>query len=420
MDTPEDKPRSAFMRFIHRFFIGPLRFAATKVLLSLFAIAFVGRVTLWIVGPPAYKVYIVGDFQNSPKHVSIRKGFNPDRSLNKDIDGCKVEIEYVDDKGNLEEARRVAAMIRDEDDALLVVGHMRSTNTKQALGVYMLEEPPIPVILTAETNPDLAPAPELHDLDYPVVRLSASDKVQARNAVDFAVRSKARSFWVMEGAVNPVYAEYLAREFRNEVQRRQGEVLLLTSRLTLPPAEVLRKLNMDCLFFAGAWQDALVAVRQVRKLNGGILPRLVLLSDAAVEQDLIAQGGRDVEGVHLMHPARAAQAGGADITNLYELFGRDARLMVERLIDEADARFVERRRRLHPFDYLLKRVLALHRVADAREVLNEAIRSLPKLSRDQQGTEEFTYRSDSGLSNTNQRFHVWQVTQGRFTDVPEE
>jgi len=285
--------------------VGPLRFTVSRVMVTLFSIIVLARIATWVVGPPSYRVYIIGDFTNTPKHGSVRKGFNPDKSFSQTIDGCSVTVAAKDDKGSEKLALEIAQDLVARSDTLLVVGHMRSTMTRAALPEYLRREPPIPVILTLETNPDLAPAPDPRELDYPVVRLSATDTAQARQAAAFALGRGAKTFWIIQDPFNPVYSKFLADEFKQVIHRSQAKVLLWT--LTEPPREIVGALNVDCLFFAGYWSNGLIAVRQARKFPGQA-PRLFLLSEASVEPDLLTAGGGDVEGVHLIHQPLRHQA----------------------------------------------------------------------------------------------------------------
>ncbi len=62
------------------------------------------------------------------------------------------------------------------------VGHVLSSTTKAALPIYMKTDPQIPVILTTETNPQILPARDDPDQEFPVFRLSPTDDDQALRA----------------------------------------------------------------------------------------------------------------------------------------------------------------------------------------------------------------------------------------------
>lgn len=417
-ESEKTTPTPRLSGFLRKFIASPLRFAAMAVLMSLFSTVFVGRVTNAIIGKPTYKVWVVGDFTNSGKHRAIRDGFDPDRGSRTKIDDCDIEFHVWDDKGDLSRAGGISQDLAGRNDTLLVVGHMRSTNTKEALKAYLHADPPIPVILTTETNPDLAPPRQAAGERHPLIRLSATDKAQARDAAKFAL-DKAESFWVVEDTSNPVYSHGLALEFIRNVQEseKKGRVLLWSTTLTTPSVDTIREMKPQCIFFAGLWSNALILIRQVNAMNLQNGRRFFILSDASVEQDLIRYGGNEeLANVYLMHPMRASELPRPD--EAYTCYGQAARKLVDQLINEVADGFEDSRRRDHLPGHILKRAIGIHRVGDGREVLQKVIMDYPRLEKPIDGTDDFTYRPELGLSETNKTFKVWKVAGGRFADGP--
>ena len=432
---------STLRDFIRKLVATPLRKAVTTVLLTLFSSfvitrLIVARITDGITGPASYTVWVVGDFENTRKHRSIRDGFRPRESLKAKIDGRAVTVEERADTGDPKAIRDIAMRLAERRDTLLVVGHMRSTATKEALAVYLNQVPPIPVILTTETNPDLAPPHRPGDPNYPLVRLSATDRAQARDAVVFALAKGKRSFWVVEDTFNPVYSHYLAVEFIRNVQQAHregnGQVSVWSTNLTPPSVETIRKTEVDCVLFAGLWSNALITIRQMKAIGGPANSRpIFVLSDASAEQDLILRRSKDSaeeavvreevgEDVYVMQPANAKQFEPQG----HGLYGKDARLMVETLVSKAAAEFDAYRRGHHPLDHVFKRVLDIHRVYDARQVLHHVIdRDLFRMDAVEGGEKDtrldlgYTYPSSDEYSISNTKFRVWQVKGKRFEDA---
>jgi len=159
------------------------------------------------------------------------------------FEGAALTVAQEDDRGDPTRARQIAEKIARQPDTLMVIGHASSGQSKEALPIYLDARPPIPVILTTETNPDLVPAKIKVHKFRPVFRLVPTDKVQAKVAADFIERqadaSDKKSIWVVQdlsGIGNHVYSSYLADEFVKDVHNRHAQVVLWSSNLT-PPAQ---------------------------------------------------------------------------------------------------------------------------------------------------------------------------------------
>ncbi len=167
-----------------------------------------------LAGPSAYVVYLVGDFSD-PTLANLRAGFEKSK---KDLQINHVNISFVALDAKASEAKVVSARLAEQNDTLMVAGHLNTTPSADALPNYLRAHPPIPVVLPIETNPELLPAD--HTKYYPVFRLSPTDDKQAEKAADFAVRN-GNGIWVIEDeTTNPVYTRYLANEFVKQVRTK--------------------------------------------------------------------------------------------------------------------------------------------------------------------------------------------------------
>jgi branched-chain amino acid transport system substrate-binding protein len=345
-------------RFVSKWFVLPLLGALLGAML-------IGRIIDWIIGPKAYKVYVVGNFQDSRAANAIWEAILKGGTLGK-IDGIPVELEKANDGGDPLSAQRISADLAGRNDSLLVIGHFASTQTKAALPAYLrTANPPIPVILTTETNPNLSP-PKPHEDTYdPMFRLSPTDDEQAKKAADFAIGKKAHGFWVVEDLSNPVYSDFLARKFSEHVLEHGSQVLLWTNNLSFPPVQTIKTLNVDWVFFAGSWQDALILLRQLRAMPGGEQVNVVL-SDASVDQRLIDQGGLAIKDVFLTHPMLAEDYNGPSGFGAY---GSSASQIVRQLLDGANDQFGQVASANGGFGYWYRHLLGLRRATDARIVI---------------------------------------------------
>ena len=382
---------------------------------ALIGVMVIGRVTNWVIGPRAYKIFVVGRFDDEAPR-QIWGGLSEGESELRTLDGVKLEMERVDDLGDPLNARRIASAIGHRSDALLVVGHIYSTQTKEALPAYLQEsDPPVPVILTTETNPNLLPPKVSKSVYYPVFRLSPTDDAQAEMAAQFAISQGATAFWVVEDVSNPVYSSYLAQEFIRQVQQRRNRVLLWSTTLSIPSAESIRALKVDWVFFAGNWPNALILIQQLKAMfAGGKMPG-ILLSDGSMDQQFIDTGGSDVDGVYLTHPLTAKRYA---ISN-YGIYGKDAAKLVAQMVEETDHRLSDLAGKQGGIGYLVRRILGLRRVRDARNALiaymEEAVRTGHQFDLTDGGRCQF---KDDG-TQVNTTFHVWKVNGTEFGDVRE-
>ena len=399
--------------------------ATTAVVMAVFSLVFVDRVKEAWLGPSSYKIYIVGNFGDSQDSSNqIRKAFLKKGQPPVKVGGVPVEIVTRNDQRDPEIARKVSEELARGSDTLMVIGHMYSTQTKAALPNYLLRaQPPIQVILTTETNPDILPS--LPDQEYdrpvdmflPVFRLSPTDDTQARAAAEFMINRRGTdSCWVVEDSSNPIYARYLALQFIRQMQLKGKKVLLWTPNLAAPDIESFRTLKADCVFFAGEWSNALMLIQQVRRIARALGPGAdptILLSDWAAEKPLVEIGGDLVNDVFLVHPMES---------NLgdYALTGQDARAVVDALLDEASRRFSTIAKKNGGLAYRLRSLLRMHRIADARRVLAQVMHCTVhrgyEFDLEAGRHARFTYQTTNDLAS----FHIWTVRRREFirADLP--
>jgi ABC-type branched-subunit amino acid transport system substrate-binding protein len=382
----------------------------------------IDRVIADVRGPGSYKIYVVGNLQHEGSAAQqIYKEFMTGGDL-KPIDGTPIDVRLLDDQGNPDQARQIATKIAAKDDALMVIGHIGSTQTRAALPAYFSATPPVPVILTTETNPNLAP-PKLRSVKrFPIFRLSPNDTQQAKSAADFLERTRAKAIWVVEDVDNPVYSSYLGSEFVRQIQRSEDrKVLLMTDDMHVPGVSVFNALKIDWVFFAGGSDHALVLIRQIQKIYGRTKPG-ILLTDASADPALIEEGGNDVEGVYLTYPMNAHDYA----KNAFRPYGAMARDVVDYLIASAatsDSNL--------GFSYELRHLLAIRRVRDARTLLDAQIEDAQITQARFITTNDLTNdvtlqfgvggQDDDGTRvDRNAKFNVWQICGGKFGDISIE
>jgi hypothetical protein len=413
----------------------PVRILASFLLLPLLGTLIsgmiIGRIVDRIIGIKTYCVYIVGN-QHENSVGTLMEAASEANGRYASLPGnVTVKTELIDDYGDPQQAEAISRELATRPDTLMIVGHGYSTTSKQALPNYLGADPPIPVILTTETNPNLVPSspPSAGNVSVaPVFRLFPTDDNQAAIAAKFLAYEHAASVWVVQDTSNPTYSEYLARQFLKDANEEQPQlkVILWSNNLNLPPYSV-DKLPIDWVFFAGEWMNALVLVRQMNNLPGNNIPGKkrpkILLSDWSADNNLTKFGQGDVEGVYLLHPLPAAvfqdnNHGG------YEPVGREASRLTSALVAEVHEDFDSLARDGAPLSFRLRKWLGVHRVSDARRAMARYMSTAAMTERAlTPGTSENPPiimkwdRSTGTVDRECAEFHIWRIENGRFVDV---
>lgn len=396
---PAKSLKDRFTGFTTKWILGPL-------LGALIAAVLIGRLVNFVIGPSAYKVYIIGNISD-PETSRIVDSFAG--NLPK-LNGVPVEIRSLDDSGDPDTAQRISTRLASLRDSLLVVGHLESTPTQKALPAYLqVADPPIPVILTTETNPSLLP-PTVDKRYLPVFRLSPTDNKQAEKAAEFVLSKGAKGIWVVEDTGNPIYSRYLAREFVARIhQNPSAKVLLWSTNYNIPPAYAISSLGIDWVFFAGEWQKALVLIRQLRAIPATRNVN-ILLTDWCVDARLLQDGGPDVENVYLTHPLSPAVYN----HDHYGIYGSDAFDLVRQILTEADQDFDQFAGRDRQLTFWSNKILGFRRISDARIAIGRVMESavLQKQPFTLSGGTQATFAGDGTRGDAD--FQVWQVRGNSF------
>ena len=381
------------------------------LLTALVSAVVIGRVVNLLLGPNAYKVYLIGHLSD-PEAAGIAEVFSGELPK---IDGVSVETKQLDDAGAPDTAERISLHLASLNDTLLVVGHLESTPTEKALPAYLqIADPPIPVILTTETNPNLLPPKPVDGSYYPAFRLSPTDNDQAVKAADFALSRGATAIWVVEDLSNQVYSKYLAREFVRQIhQHPSAKVLLWSTNYNIPPAYAISALGINWVFFAGEWQDALVLIRQLKAMPQTRQVN-ILLSDWCVDRRLIDDGGSDVENVYLTHALSPTVYN----QQHYAVYGKDAFQLVRQLLVDGDQQFDQLAGRDGRTAYLTRKVLGIRRVGDARRTLAHVMEAAvlqrrPFSLTGGTGGAQAVFNGDG--TRVDAAFQVWQIKGHTFT-----
>jgi hypothetical protein len=443
-----DLIKNVFHPWVKKLLFTTSKWIGGLLLAALVSTMFIGRIVDSLVGPSTYFVYLVGDFDHK-NFQDLREGFDQEQQkVNLKIANIDVRFQPLEAKEN--DAESISHNIANKNDTLLVIGHLTSTASATALPNYLNADPPIPVILATETNPELLPRGYRLNYAYaPVFRLSPTDNQQAQKAAGFMVDNGAKNIWVVEDAVtNQVYSRYLAQQFIRQVheksqihekrqiyekrqalgksqihEKRQAyemepsKVLLWTTNLQLPSPDVVQALRIDWVFFAGRPTNCLILTRQVKEMwkNKPNKPR-IMLGDSCANLDLLRQGGEDIKEAFLTHPMLASEFNKVG----FRMRGRQAFQLAKQLIDDADYNFRERASKNGGIWYYVNWVFGRHQIADARNALRgsmeEAANSAQRFLLEEQ---RYTFNRDGTAQEA--EFHVWKVetlsNEMEFADI---
>ncbi len=405
-------------------------------LISPFPAAILAALVLtWIIavknGPDSYKIYVV-----SPKQVSgdpqsdsaenFWNGFDEHKEHLAYFRGVKLLIQPAHEDGGQDgfspNAQSISSTLARQNDTLLVVLVLPSSRTKEVLPEYLqMADPPVPTVLTWQTNPNLLP-PKMKDSYYPVLQMWPTDEIQADSAASFPKTDHGirPAFWVVEDTNNPTYSQFLASHFIEEAEKNSDEVLLRSNNLSLPSVQTIGDLGINWVFFAGEWSDALILARQLKAITRQLkakspkyeCPRLIL-SEASVGNQLTSRGKGDVEGVYLTYPMPASQYTSSDkgFTGL----GHDAFKIVESLIEGTDSGSEDLAEDQGGVLYKLRKILGIRRVADARN----ALITYMKVHHEYRCSDNRKCAFDEEGKRTDGKYYVWKVHNGQFAEADE-
>src|SRR6185437_3564860 len=188
-------------------------------------------------------------------------------------------------------------------------------------------------------------------------------------------------------------------------------VLLQTSVMNPPATQLLERLGVQWVFFAGEWRGALMLIRSLKALAP--LRINFILSDGAASAELLANGGSDVEGVYVMHQLKAKDFRDQG----YGVYANNALEIIDRLLAKADQRFSSLAREEVGLPYMVRQTLRIHRVSDARRVLIKCMnRTMASPFRMSTG-EVFRFRKDGTREGA--KFNIWKIQKHEFVDIDQ-
>lgn len=394
-----------------------LKKIALQFLLVIVGIVIFKPIEAWWSGPSQYKVYLVGRTANQ----EIKKMF---RTIQDDsalallkIDGKDIVVEEVNDDGSAGRAQEIAQHLASLPDTLMVIGHVMTQLTMDALPSYMAADPKVPVIATRESHPDLlrrvvSPKCEDKDVYCPFMPMSPTDTDQAETAIGFAISaSHSRRFLIVKDNLprNQDYAASLSDAYKSAIEDRHAELVTLVDVVDevsrTAAAQQISQRTPDCVLYIGPVEHAQLFLSGLRPLLIGQQRQpLIVLSDSAVGDLLLGTP----TAVYATFPLS-----GQDYKSIDNVYGDDAFSLVSELVrDVNNWKLLPQVAKLHHY-------INMHRVTDARAAIIRAMEYNAKNSTVYDTRHgRFQYYEKYKLVNVH--FHIWQILSGKVTEVDNQ
>jgi hypothetical protein len=368
------------------------------------------------VGPKTYKIFLVGNLADQ-ETLRVYRGVEMESRLSGlSFDGISIELERRDDFANESIARSVSQDLAERSDTLLVLGHVLSTQTRAALPQYFGVDPPVPVVTTVDTLPTIwTPKSDQGRSFAPIFRMSPTDDKQAEAVADFALAHHKKRFVVVQDNWNPAYSNYLINRFTTQLRAHgiNPEDIIPFTNQDPPSNETLMRIHPDCIFIAGEWSRSLIWAHLVRSVWSGSNEKnrpMIVLSDSAVNPQLLRPGDNDLNSVFLSFQLAACAYSQGDVN----IYGTDAWQIVRRLVEQGNAAVAAGKLSAAG---RIRRAFGIHRVVDARRILRDVMEADEAQSVPFTGSRGDTYLFDSEGLNTFGKFHIWEVQRNGFVDV---
>jgi branched-chain amino acid transport system substrate-binding protein len=388
----------------------------------------------WWVGPAKYTIYLVGWTENDEVQKMFRAIEDDVALAHLTIDGKEVIVAEESDGGDPAAAGKLATELARRDDTLLVIGHVLTQSTLSALPSYMAAEPPVPVIATRETHPDLLKkVPNCKDPQVycPFMPMSPTDTDQAQTAVEFALSRNSRKFLIVKANKprNEEYAANLVEAYQDLIREKGGDLVAttpVTDQVTLDTLfDQLDRYSPDCLFFIGpvetaaqflrSYTDRITSKAAVKPAVIEKAPRLMMFSDSAVGAGLLTAEARFAESMPPPNDARISvfvtfPLSGEEYRAINNVYGDDAVALVRQLLKK-----VEDEKLLSKTSWL-RHLISMHRVRDARRAVIHAMEANAK-DNTVYDTPHRKYQYFAKYSLHSLHFHIWRIEGQKTTEA---
>jgi branched-chain amino acid transport system substrate-binding protein len=132
--------------------------------------------------------------------------------------GKPIKVLFEDDKSNPQEANNKVLQLIDRDKVIALLGEVSSARSRS--GGIAANKKKIPMITPSSTHPDITKIGPF------IFRVCFTDDVQGRFGAEFILKSLGKKKVALLYASDNLYSSGLAKEFRDELKRLGGELVM--------------------------------------------------------------------------------------------------------------------------------------------------------------------------------------------------
>jgi branched-chain amino acid transport system substrate-binding protein len=200
---------------------------------------------------------------------------------------------YEDNKSNPQEATNKVLQLIDRDKVVAILGEVASSRSKA--GGIVANKKKIPMITPSATHPDVTAIGPF------VFRVCFTDDVQGKMGAEFIIKTMGKKRVALLYASDDLYSSGLAKEFRDEVKRLGGEMVIEKSFLKTETnfttyISEIRDAKPD-LIYTPIYYTAMVPIARQAKA-AGVKGSMFVGGDGWDAEALLTDAGEEMEGAY--------------------------------------------------------------------------------------------------------------------------
>jgi|JI10StandDraft_1071094.scaffolds.fasta_scaffold41959_4 branched-chain amino acid transport system substrate-binding protein len=207
--------------------------------------------------------------------------------------GKPIKVLYEDDKSNPQEANNKVLQLIDRDKVMALLGEVSSARSRS--GGIAANKKKVPMITPSSTHPDITKIGPF------VFRVCFTDDVQGRSGAEFILKSLNKKKVALFYASDDLYSSGLAKEFRDELKRLGGEMVIEKSFLkketnfTTYISEITGA-KPDIIYVPVYYNQMGIIARQAKA--AGVAGEMFVGGDGWDSDTMLADAGAEMDGAY--------------------------------------------------------------------------------------------------------------------------
>lgn len=207
------------------------------------------------------------------------------------VKGKPIKVLFEDNKSKPEEATNKVLQLIDRDNVIALLGEVASSRSRA--GGIVANRKKVPMITPSSTNPDVTKVGPY------VFRACFTDDVQGRMGAQFIVNTLKKKRVGLLFASDDLYSSGLAKEFRDEVKRLGGEIVMEKSFLKKETnfttyINELKSANPEMIYAPIYYTSMAPVARQAKA--AGVPGSMFVGSDGWDANELLRDAAEELEG----------------------------------------------------------------------------------------------------------------------------